>query len=306
MKENLFTNQKKLCYWTNRIKKIEESPKPISLVVALTGRCNWSCDFCYLGDQEPRDLDYDKLIRFIEQLFLYGLKSIEITGGEPSLYPKLEQLVEECHELGLKIGMTTNGSFLEQSVCYEVLKHFDWIRVSINNYYDHREIPNFDYIPKNVYFGFNLIFHKGMQNDFSFSFLREFLDKNKNAKYIRVALDRDCNIGTSEIFDRAKKTYQNRDSRILFRPKIIPRLYEGKCYCGYIKPLLEWDGKVYNCVSELEMFGHHSPHTIADIDHPEKLLEYDNDRVMHCKYCFYKDRNEFVKQILNPTHAEFL
>lgn len=307
MKKNLFTNEQKLCYWSERLKNIEENPRPISLVVGLTGRCNWKCEFCYLGDQKPLDLNYNKLINFLDYLRNAGLKSIEITGGEPTLYKNLEKLVEVCHDtFKLKIGMTTNGSFLEQSVSYEVLKYFDWIRVSINNYYDHKEIPNFDYIPDNVYLGFNLIFHKKIQFDFSFSFLTEFLDKNPNAKYLRVALDRDCGDITSSHYDKIMNQYNNRDQRIKFRPKPIMQMYEGKCYCGYIKPILEWDGNVYNCIAELEMLGHNSPNIITDIDHPEKLLKYPKDKDMHCRFCLFKDRNEFVKKILKPTHAEFL
>jgi len=304
MRDNLFTNQKKLCYWSERIKNIEKDPKPISLVVALTGRCNWSCDYCYLGDQQPKDLDYDKLTDFIYHLWLKGgLKSIEITGGEPTLYKKLDNLIKGCYHLGLKIGITTNGSYLHK---LENLDKFDWIRISISEYYDKKEFPDFSFIPDNVYLGFNLIFHKDIQNDFSFSYLRDFLDYNPNAKYMRISLDRDCSVVTSSFYNRAVKQYENRDYRIKFRPQIKTETYEGKCYCGFLKPILEWDGNVYNCVAELEMFGHHSPHVITDIDHPEKLLKYPKDRKLHCKYCFYKDRNEFVKNILNPLHSEFL
>ncbi len=54
------------------------------------------------------------------------------------------------------------------------------------------------------------------------------------------------------------------------------------------------------------MYGHKSPIYITDIDHPEKLLEYPKDRKLRCKYCYYKDRNEYVKFILKGFHKEFL
>lgn len=80
----------------------------------LTSRCNFTCEYCASvgGDDQP-------LAEVMEQLQLlikHNLQAVRFSGGEPTLYKGLEQLVKAAKDGGVKhIAVSTNGySSLEQ------------------------------------------------------------------------------------------------------------------------------------------------------------------------------------------------
>jgi radical SAM protein with 4Fe4S-binding SPASM domain len=80
-----------------------------------------------------------------------GIPAIEITGGgEPSLHPDFEEFYRTCGELGLDIGLVTNGSRLNDRIIEMVKKYGMWIRISMDssNPETHKLIhntPNMDF-----------------------------------------------------------------------------------------------------------------------------------------------------------------
>ena len=90
------------------------------LRISVTDRCNFRCIYCmpaeglkWLGREEI--LRYEE-IRRLAKLFVerYGVRTIRITGGEPLVRMKIEELVGMIGELDptLDITMTTNGVLL--------------------------------------------------------------------------------------------------------------------------------------------------------------------------------------------------
>jgi GTP 3',8-cyclase len=63
-------------------------------------------------------LAYDEIVRLARILARLGIEKIRITGGEPLVRPKLEDLIRKLSNLdGIKsISMTTNGLFLRDKV----------------------------------------------------------------------------------------------------------------------------------------------------------------------------------------------
>jgi len=63
-------------------------------------------------------LTYDEIVRLASILARLGIEKIRITGGEPLVRPKLEDLIRKLSELdGIKsISMTTNGLLLRDKV----------------------------------------------------------------------------------------------------------------------------------------------------------------------------------------------
>ncbi len=58
-------------------------------------------------------LRLDEYIRVIEIAMSLGINKLRITGGEPTLYPHLDELLEAVGKMGLKdIALTTNGSMI--------------------------------------------------------------------------------------------------------------------------------------------------------------------------------------------------
>lgn len=75
----------------------------------LTGRCNFKCPYCRHigGDDLNRKSAFDTLSLWIKD----GLENVRFSGGEPTLYSHLPDLVSYCRFGGVKrIAISTNGS----------------------------------------------------------------------------------------------------------------------------------------------------------------------------------------------------
>ncbi|RLB69018.1 MAG: hypothetical protein DRH04_05940 [Deltaproteobacteria bacterium] len=90
----------------------------------LTERCNFSCPYCRgLRDDCQGDMPIEKAYEVLEQWCAQGLRNVRFSGGEPMLYPHLNELVEFCSWNDVQhIAISTNGSFplrryLELIIC---------------------------------------------------------------------------------------------------------------------------------------------------------------------------------------------
>ena len=109
----------------------ERAPKPeygITTERAITRRgvfwlgqtCNLRCQFCYFLDRIQDDAHPEHAFMSIEKakelcrtlVDYYGNNSVDIQGGEPTLYPHIFELVAYCAEIGLSPTLITNGVVL--------------------------------------------------------------------------------------------------------------------------------------------------------------------------------------------------
>lgn len=79
----------------------------------LTNRCNLSCDFCSVQARSiPDELPLSKIISLVEEAISMGLQDLHLTGGEPTLYRELEEVVSYAVKRGLHVRLITNGTTL--------------------------------------------------------------------------------------------------------------------------------------------------------------------------------------------------
>jgi len=78
----------------------------------LTTRCNFKCPYCRGVKPEYRgDLSYCETAQIVKLWANHGLKNIRFSGGEPTLWPKLADLVKYARDLGIeRAAISTNGS----------------------------------------------------------------------------------------------------------------------------------------------------------------------------------------------------
>jgi MoaA/NifB/PqqE/SkfB family radical SAM enzyme len=82
---------------------------------AVTSRCNARCGFCSIPSQVPEsDRAASEIERAIDQLHSLGIRYIQITGGEPLLFPHLISTVRHASSLGMLLTVVTNGSLLDE------------------------------------------------------------------------------------------------------------------------------------------------------------------------------------------------
>ena len=93
-----------------------EFPGSVATVV-FTGGCQFRCPFCYnselvLRHGEMADIAPALVIEHLEgHPGCYG--AVHITGGEPTLHP-ISGFAARCRALGLRVGLSTNGSCPER------------------------------------------------------------------------------------------------------------------------------------------------------------------------------------------------
>lgn len=95
----------------------------------LTHRCNFRCVYCRgLRDDCRGDIQLIDALDIIDLWASQGLKNIRFSGGEPTLYPDLKELIHKCkfHKME-HIAISTNGS--------NFLKYYqDLIKEGVNDF----------------------------------------------------------------------------------------------------------------------------------------------------------------------------
>jgi cyclic pyranopterin phosphate synthase len=108
------------------------------LRISVTDRCNFRCIYC-MPAEGLKWLAREDILRFEEihrlaRLFVerYGVRTIRLTGGEPLVRVRLEELVAMINSIdpSLDITMTTNGVLLRQKA--KLLKEAGLKRVNVS------------------------------------------------------------------------------------------------------------------------------------------------------------------------------
>lgn len=108
---------------------------PVYMEISPVGSCNHRCLFCaydFIG-YPNRKLDCDRLLTFIDEAEKAGIKSILYAGeGEPLLYPDIEKVIIHSNNIGIDVGLFTNGQLLRQKLAEVILPLLTFVRFSFN------------------------------------------------------------------------------------------------------------------------------------------------------------------------------
>lgn len=85
----------------------------------VTQKCNRGCDFCFAQDNmsKPGSANPDISLENFEKALAWfekdspSEKSLALVGGEPTIHPKLPQLLDQAFERGYKLTIYTNMVF---------------------------------------------------------------------------------------------------------------------------------------------------------------------------------------------------
>ena len=113
---------------------------------SITGKCNFNCRHCLVSapDAHHPQLPLEDCIRIIHEIAKCGVKSVDITGGEPLVRADFEDIVKELSKCGIHIEtLFTNAALLNRELL-DMLKvngqhpgfqlsfdgygHHDWLR----------------------------------------------------------------------------------------------------------------------------------------------------------------------------------
>ena len=190
------------------------------LRISITDRCNFRCIYC-MPAEGLKWLAREDLLRFEEitrlaRIFVgrYGVRTIRITGGEPLVRVKVEELVGMINELDptLDITMTTNGVLLRDKAEKLAAAGLKRINISLDTLHADRfhEIARSDQFARTMDgidaareaglwpIKLNMVVMKGHNDDEVVDFARLARDKGYEVRFIEfMPLDGD-NIWTNE------------------------------------------------------------------------------------------------------------
>ena len=110
-------------------------PGKVACTVFLQG-CNYRCPFCHNSDLLPGKgealMTEQELIAFLRKR--RGLlDGVCISGGEPTLYPGLDQLLKAVKSLGFAVKLDTNGSRPEVLKALVTKGLVDYVAMDVKN-----------------------------------------------------------------------------------------------------------------------------------------------------------------------------
>ncbi|MCX7957545.1 MAG: radical SAM protein [Deltaproteobacteria bacterium] len=107
----------------------------------ITDRCNLRCLHCYQDVfSRERERDIKTLKSYAEKIFLSGVAeriAVNITGGEPLLYPDIIELLEYINDFNScsEINIITNGTFINDELISVIksLPKVRYLKISIES-----------------------------------------------------------------------------------------------------------------------------------------------------------------------------
>jgi len=115
------------------------------LRISVTDRCNFRCTYCMPAEGlnwVPRSeiMTFEEIARLLRVLRSLGVRSVKITGGEPTVRTDLPRLIGMLHEQDrdLEMSMTTNGYLLDKLAGPLKEAGMDRVTVSCDSLLRHR------------------------------------------------------------------------------------------------------------------------------------------------------------------------
>lgn len=108
------------------------------LRVAITDYCNLRCFFCsnegmHLNQKNKVNMPLEVFEYLIKVLKSHGLTKLSLTGGEPTIHPKINQIIDFIDRNQFdELFFHTNGCFLSEPVIKKLSRSFTKLAVSIH------------------------------------------------------------------------------------------------------------------------------------------------------------------------------
>ncbi|WP_432850690.1 radical SAM protein [Amycolatopsis sp. CA-161197] len=96
--------------------------------------CNYDCEHCYLGVKRFEGLGWSDRERLLSIMHDAGVLWLQLTGGEPLIDPLFHEVYQMAWDLGMMIGISSNGSRLHNPKILNALTTRRPYRLTISVY----------------------------------------------------------------------------------------------------------------------------------------------------------------------------
>jgi len=284
---------------------------PITLQLAPTDVCNLDCIFCSVGKRKQDILKLEDIKQAVDDFVSLNLRCVEVTGGgDPTMYPQIDELLEYLYSKNLKVGMITNGLELKNQVNLELINKLSWLRISLSVLDEENlkskkySLSDLDLDQIKAPLGLSYVWNE-TSNIKKLNKIIELKDQF-GARFVRVVPN--ClNVWEQEKYKKDILPIIDSHDKIFFQTKKYDVF--DKCYIGYLKPFLNADGYVHHCSAaplyNLKFEANWRICHMKDIKNiwPSNLPVMDTKNCQKGK-CFYYDQNKLIDSVLKPMDDE--
>ncbi|MHA1130297.1 MAG: radical SAM/SPASM domain-containing protein [Candidatus Helarchaeota archaeon] len=107
---------------------------PESVHLALTHKCNYYCQSCYVDNRNTPEMTTTEIKSLIDEMAEMKVFQLAIGGGEPFIRNDLIEIVKYTNRCGLISNITTNGSLITSKIITELAPHVGQIQLSVNGH----------------------------------------------------------------------------------------------------------------------------------------------------------------------------
>ena len=127
----------KIQWHMDRVRAWEKGERiaPITIDMALTRACQYSCGFCYamLQENDRSVITSEVITNFLEDSARMGVRAISlVSDGESTLSSAFEHTVQYGDELGISMAVGTNAYAVTKNKAEKILKHLTYLRVNFS------------------------------------------------------------------------------------------------------------------------------------------------------------------------------
>jgi len=267
MKHMKYFNQFKVLSHLDRLQDLKNGkiPEPITVSFTLTDKCNNNCPRCM--EVSGRNKSYPTMKnpkKRILELIQCGVKAITFSGGgEPLVYPHTVNVMTYAKEMGIQVGLVTNGSLLTKEKADKLAKICTWIKISLDastpeEYYLTHGMPrqafynvveNIKYLAKHkekCVVGVAYLVGEVTKN----GLIRAAREWQKSGvDYLNFRPFQGDKFSYIKQINKTKK-YETDNFKIVWKDYKFTDWWNitySKCYFQYLYPLINCDGYVYPC-----------------------------------------------------------
>jgi MoaA/NifB/PqqE/SkfB family radical SAM enzyme len=273
-----------------------------------THRCQLSCVHCCFKNKKDKtaDMPWAMFEMAMSQFSYLGTRALEFTGGgDPALWPYINEAVEWGHKNGFAMGIITNG--LGDDKIKDWSK-FKWVRVSLNTL-EYRDL-DLSHL-HGCHISFCYIWHEN-----SAEFLHHIVQFSNDHQIVcRMAPDCIQPLEgiekTLEVMKGSLAAYEvYHENKYVFVSDFNVETVRSSnsCYIHMIKPCLYLDGWVYACPSaELAVENDRQVQEktrICTYDHVASFYrspEAIQPREYDCSFCKYVAQQDLLDALLLST-----
>jgi SynChlorMet cassette radical SAM/SPASM protein ScmE len=97
-------------------KNLIQTPREIH--VAITGRCNLNCSYCFYADEMTgrKDLSTQTWLDFFDSLGKLGVMRVILTGGEVFLRPDIFEIIDNVISNHMRYSILSNGTLIDENI----------------------------------------------------------------------------------------------------------------------------------------------------------------------------------------------